>query len=159
MRLIAALALLAMVLSAPPPTLAQAATPAVASPSAASGEFSGLVDIGGRKIYLECRGRGSPTVILESGAGARADIWSRGYKPPAGQRTMVIPGVARFTHVRAYDRPGTVGDVNPDLDPSGPPFYRSSDPVPQPRTAKDMVAELHALLQATGWRRTMWRMS
>src|SRR6201987_1728868 len=62
---------------------------------------------------------------------------------------MVIPGVAKFTHVCAYDRPGTIGDVNPDLDPHGPPFYPSrSDPAPQPRTSKDMVAESHALLQA-----------
>jgi pimeloyl-ACP methyl ester carboxylesterase len=143
MRLITALGLLAMLLIAPRPILAQSAKPA------ASGDFSGLVDIGGRKIYMECRGQGSPTVILESGAGAWADIWSRDYKQPAGQRTMVIPGVAQFTHVCAYDRPGTIGDVNPDLDPHGPPFYPSrSDPVPQPRTSKDMVADLHALLQA-----------
>ena len=114
---ITALGLLAMLLVAPLPTLAQSATPAVASPSAASGDFSGLVDIGGRKIYLECRGQGSPTVILESGAGAWADIWSGDYKQPPGQRTMVLPGMAQFTHVCAYDRPGTIGDVNPDLDP------------------------------------------
>jgi pimeloyl-ACP methyl ester carboxylesterase len=62
---------------------------------------------------------------------------------------MVLPGVAQFTRVCAYDRPGTIGSINPDLDPYGPPFYPSrSDPVPQPRTSKDMVAELHALLQA-----------
>jgi hypothetical protein len=39
---------------------------ATASP-AATGDFSGLVDIGGRSLYLECRGQGSPTVILEAG--------------------------------------------------------------------------------------------
>ena len=149
MRLITAFGLLAVPLIAPLPTLAQSATPAVVSPSAVSGDFSSLVDIGGRKIYLECRGQCSPTVILESGAGAWADIWSRDYKHPAGERTMVIPGVAQLTRVCAYDRPGTVGDVNPDVDPPGPPFYPSrSDPVPQPHTSKDMVAELHALLQA-----------
>ena len=27
-----------------------------------------LVDIGGRKMHIDCRGTGSPTVILESGA-------------------------------------------------------------------------------------------
>jgi len=33
--------------------------------SAPSADFSGLVDIdGGRKIYMECRGTGSPTVVL-----------------------------------------------------------------------------------------------
>jgi hypothetical protein len=29
------------------------------------GDFAGLVDIGGgRKMYMECRGKGSPTVVL-----------------------------------------------------------------------------------------------
>ena len=33
--------------------------------------FAGLVDIGsGRKLYLECRGSGSPTVVLVSGLDA-----------------------------------------------------------------------------------------
>ena len=52
---------------APQANAAQAAPTSAASPLAA-GDFSGLVDIGGRKLYLECRGRGSPTVILEAGA-------------------------------------------------------------------------------------------
>jgi pimeloyl-ACP methyl ester carboxylesterase len=57
--------------------------------------------------------------------------------------------VARFTRVCAYDRPGTIGDVNPDLEPDGPLFYPSrSDPVPQPRTTQDKVDDLHALLTA-----------
>ena len=67
---------------------------------------------------------------------------------PAGARTMVLPGVAAFTRVCAYDRPGTIGEVNPDLDPHGPPFFPSrSDPVPQPRSTRDKVADLHALLR------------
>jgi pimeloyl-ACP methyl ester carboxylesterase len=134
--------------SASQATAAQGATLAAASPVAA-GDFSGLVDIGGRKLYLECRGRGSPTVILEAGAYARADVWSRDNQRQAGARTMVLPGVAAFTRVCAYDRPGTIGEVNPDLDPHGPPFFPSrSDPVPQPRTTRDKVADLHALLRA-----------
>ena len=37
--------------------------------------FAGLVDIGGgRKMYLECRGSGSPTVVFVSGRSDRADI-------------------------------------------------------------------------------------
>jgi pimeloyl-ACP methyl ester carboxylesterase len=127
---------------------AAAAQGATASP-VATGDFSGLVDIGGRKLYLECRGQGSPTVILEAGAFARADVWSRDNLHPAGARTMVLPGVAAFTRVCAYDRPGTMGDVNPDLDPNGPPFFPGrSDPVPQPRTTRDTVADLYALLRA-----------
>src|SRR3954451_944156 len=38
---------------------------------------AGLVDIGGgRKMYLECRGSGSPTVVFISGRSDRAAIWS-----------------------------------------------------------------------------------
>ncbi len=121
--------------------------PVAASP--ATGDFSGLVDIGGRSLYLECRGEGSPTVILESGAGGRADVWSRDLSRPVGERTMVEQGVAAFTRVCAYDRPGTLGEVNPELDPDGPEFFPSrSDPVPQPRTTRDVMNDLHALLTA-----------
>lgn len=118
-----------------------------ASPS--WGDFAGLVDIGGRSLYLECHGQGSPAVILESGLNGRGDVWSRDGLRPAGERTMVQPGVAAFTRVCAYDRPGTLGAVDPTLEPGGPEFYPSrSDPVPQPRTTRDLVTDLHALLAA-----------
>src|SRR5262249_53706418 len=120
-----------------------------ATASPVTGDFSGLVDIGGRSLYMECRGQGSPTVILESGAGGRADVWSRDLEEPEGPRTMVLPGVAAFTRVCAYDRPGTLTQRNPFLDPNAPLFYPSrSDPVPQPRTTQDRVNDLHALLTA-----------
>jgi hypothetical protein len=128
MRLIHGVGLLALLLGAPFPAAAQSATPAAASPIAASGDFAGLVDIGGgRRLWLECRGSGGPTVILEAGALGRSDVWSRDLLRPAGRRTMVLPGVATFTRVCAYDRPGTIGSVNPDLDPDGPLFF------PQPQ--------------------------
>lgn len=39
-----------------------------AAGSAGSEDFAGLVDIGGGgKMYLECRGTGSPTVVLVAG--------------------------------------------------------------------------------------------
>ncbi len=39
------------------------------------GDFAGLVDIGGgRQIYMECRGKGGPTVVLDSGKGDAADV-------------------------------------------------------------------------------------
>ena len=42
----------------------------------ASTDFSGRVDIGnGRKIYLECRGVGSPTIVLIAGLKASAGDW------------------------------------------------------------------------------------
>jgi pimeloyl-ACP methyl ester carboxylesterase len=143
------IALVVVLLSLPLPTLAQSATPEVVSAVPGSGDFAGLVNIGGRSLYLECRGQGNPTVILEAGANGWADVWSRDNQEPAGERTMVLPGVAQFTRVCAYDRPGTMGEVNRNLEPDGPLFYPSrSDPVPQPRTTHDLVADLHALLQA-----------
>ena len=50
---------------------------------AAKGDFSGLVDIGGgRKIYMECSGTGSPTVVLIAGKGNGArDGWSQALDP------------------------------------------------------------------------------
>jgi len=115
---------------------AQAATPAPAV-----GDVAGLVDIGGRSLYLECRGSGSPTVILEAGAGNNGQIWDTIALGPNSDETAVLPGVAAFTRVCAYDRPGT--RVGP-----GPEYASRSDPVPQPRTAADVVADLHALLAA-----------
>jgi pimeloyl-ACP methyl ester carboxylesterase len=85
-----------------------------------SGDFAGLVEIqAGRRLYLECHGRGSPTVVLESGGGDTSDIWS--FRPPGSQQTPVQSAVARYTRVCAYDRPGTVSPTNR---PS------RSDPVP-----------------------------
>jgi D-alanyl-D-alanine carboxypeptidase len=114
-------------------------------------DFAGLVDIGGgRRLYLECHGQGSPTVLLEAGSGARADYWSRDRTDHASGRQMVMPGVAGFTRVCAYDRPGTIFDpVNLDLDPLCPDYCPSrSDPVFAPRAAPEVLADFRALLQA-----------
>jgi pimeloyl-ACP methyl ester carboxylesterase len=101
------------------------------------GLTAGLVDIGGgRKMYLECRGIRSPTVVLISGLRASAEDWNIAENP--GPR--VFPEVAKFTRVCAYDRPGTPVGEKPSR----------SDPVPQPTTAGAAVADLHALLSAAG---------
>jgi pimeloyl-ACP methyl ester carboxylesterase len=101
-------------------------------------DFTGLVDIGGgRKMYLECHGQGSPTVVLLTGYGDTARIWS--IDAPGLLQPHVLPAVAGFTRACAYDRPGTYG-INHDRS--------HSDPVPQPRAPDDAVADLHALLQA-----------
>jgi len=121
--------------------------PCVASPagSAAQGDFAGFVDIGaGRRLYLECRGTGSPVVVLEAGYRSSARIWSEDLHQSGAPRTMVLAGVAVFTRVCAYDRPGTVAAVNDSVRQS------RSDPVPMPRTAPDVVADLHALLRTAG---------
>jgi Predicted hydrolases or acyltransferases (alpha/beta hydrolase superfamily) len=100
-------------------------------------DFSGSVDIGsGRKMYLKCAGKGSPAVVLVGGLRASAEDWSISDK----SKPTVFAEVGEFTRVCACDRPGTpVGDK-----PS------RSDAVPQPTTAKDAVADLHALLSAAG---------
>lgn len=109
-------------------------------------DSSGLVDIGGgRMIYLECRGMGSPTVLLVSGAGVAADNWSYTGDPNdtenGAKRTehAVYPSVATFTRVCAYDRPGT---EQMDDAPS------RSTPAPQPTTTQTDAADLHALVSA-----------
>ena len=120
-----------------PFAVACAALFAAPGQAAVSGDFAGLIDIGhGRKMYLECQGSGSPTVVLVSGLKASAGDWNI-TKPPA---PTVFAAVAKLTRVCAYDRPGApVGDK-----PS------RSDPVPQPTTARDAVSDLHALLRAAG---------
>src|SRR5262249_39569846 len=59
--------------------------------SAASGDFAGRVDIGGRSLYLECHGSGSPTVILENGYRGPAQYWIEDFIQPGAPRTMVLP--------------------------------------------------------------------
>ena len=117
----------------------QEAGPRAVGPAAGHGFFAGRVAIrGGRKLYLECRGSGRPTVMLEAGSGDIGSIWT---DRPVGPGRAVLPAVARFTRVCAYDRPGTY---------RYPDTLSRSDPVPMPRTALDMVGDLHALLRAAG---------
>jgi pimeloyl-ACP methyl ester carboxylesterase len=54
-----------------------------------------LIDVGGHKLYLSCVGSGSPTVVLEPGAGATSS-----------QLGWITPAVARSTRVCVYDRAG-----------------------------------------------------
>jgi pimeloyl-ACP methyl ester carboxylesterase len=87
-----------------------------------------LVDAGGFKLNLNCTGAAqivsgvqkSPAVILESGLGVPALGWA-----------LVQPEVAKLTRVCSYDRAG----------------YGWSEPGPSPRTADEMVRELHTALR------------
>jgi pimeloyl-ACP methyl ester carboxylesterase len=105
------------------------------------------VDVGGgRRIYLECHGSGSPTVILQSGYGNAGDIWSvSDTNPPP-----VAQGIAGFTRECTYDRPGSVRLSTDTGAPAPEPLPSRSDPAPMPRTAADVVTELHTVLAATG---------
>jgi hypothetical protein len=123
-----------------------------------NGDFAGLVDIGGgRKMYLECRGIGSPTVVLISGKGNGAADWSKVLDPAGPVRNApldavsagegheleseaaVFPAVSHFTRVCAYDRPGTRIEGT-DI----------STPVAQPHRVDQDVDDLRRLLAAAG---------
>jgi pimeloyl-ACP methyl ester carboxylesterase len=130
------LALLAAVEAGP----AAAAGPASASGVATEGDFAGLVTLaGGRQMYLECDGAGSPTVIFEAGLRGRGDIWN--YSADNGFGTGVLQRVVPFTRVCTYDRPGTLLGLD---------AVSRSDPVPMPRTTGAVVTDLHELLSAAG---------
>lgn len=140
-RFRASLAIIAFAAVALPWTTLEGASQSIATPGA-GGHWVGLVDVGGRSLYFECQGAGSPMVILEAGFRTRADVWTEDLIQPDAPRTMVFPGVAEFTRVCAYDRPGTATVSDGELLPS------RSDPAPMPRTARKAVADLHALLEA-----------
>jgi pimeloyl-ACP methyl ester carboxylesterase len=119
--------------------LVSAMLPAGASEQNADGR---LIDIGGRrKMYLECQGTGSPTVVLVSGRSDRSDIWKT-VADSSKPGLAVFPAVAKFTRVCIYDRPGTVTILGNKIEPS------RSTSVPQPTTPKNCVEDLHALLTA-----------
>jgi pimeloyl-ACP methyl ester carboxylesterase len=62
---------------------------------AAPKPFGQLIDMGGRDLHLACEGSGSPTVILESGAGEFSFDWALAMRP-----------IARTNRVCAWDRAG-----------------------------------------------------
>jgi pimeloyl-ACP methyl ester carboxylesterase len=82
-----------------------------------------LVDVGGRRLYLECTGSGSPAVILQAGLGGSATAWER-----------IAPTVAHSTTVCAYDRAG----------------HNRSDEVPGPQDGVAVAKDLHDLLAKAG---------
>src|SRR5690349_10969560 len=125
--------------------LASCATPSppATSPAGASGDFARQVDIGaGRSIFLECRGQGTPTIVLESGYHDSSDPWTLTDATNPAVGPAVLPGLAATHRVCAYDRPGTLRYTNPVA------ITDRSSPAPMPRTAKDVVSDLHALLAA-----------
>jgi len=77
------------------------------------------IDVGGYNLYLDCKGTGSPTVILESGLEGDVVTWK-----------LVHPEVAKFTRVCRYDRAGLA----------------HSDYGPTPRDAELTSQDLHTLL-------------
>jgi pimeloyl-ACP methyl ester carboxylesterase len=80
-----------------------------------------LVTVDGHTMHIRCVGQGSPTVILEQGAGGFSMQWPE----------TIVTQLSQTTRVCAYDRAG----------------YGWSDPRPEERTAWQIVHELHSLLE------------
>jgi pimeloyl-ACP methyl ester carboxylesterase len=116
--------------------LALIALACLVATTARAESFAKRVDIGGgRMMYIECRGSGSPTVLLISGSDTASDLWhADGQKGPT-----VYDDIQKTTRVCAYDRPGA-----PHLDQT----FSRSDPVPQPTSPQNRVNDLVALLKA-----------
>lgn len=100
-----------------------AQTPAAPTPFVKPSPPGQLVDIGGRRLHILCKGSGDgPTVIFEAGL-SQYTAWST--------YTKAQDAIAPFTRVCTYDRAG----------------LGWSDPVEAP-THAGMVADLHRLLAA-----------
>lgn len=80
----------------------------------------GVVEAGGVALHVLCMGHGSPTVVFDAGLGNTGAIWKD-----------VQPAVSRVTKACVYDRAG-LGE---------------SGPAPRPHTSRQMVDELHAVLE------------
>jgi pimeloyl-ACP methyl ester carboxylesterase len=87
--------------------------------------FERKVDVGGFRLAISCLGTGSPTVVLESGAGWGDSAWY-----------LLQPRVAKTTRVCSYDRAGL--EASDDRRPPGPV------------AAAKVVEELHSLLAGAG---------
>lgn len=95
-------------------------TVSAAADAAASPAQGQLIDVGGHRLYLNCTGSGSPTVVLEPGAG--------GMSSDLG---LITPAVSRDTRVCVYDRAGRGW----------------SDPASTPQDGAQIATDLHTLLQ------------
>ena len=79
-----------------------------------------LIDVGGRRLHLNCTGTGSPTVIVENGSGAFSIEWA-----------LVQPAISKIARVCTYDRAG----------------YAWSDPGPIRDLPEQIVADFQLLLR------------
>lgn len=82
-----------------------------------------LIDVGGHSLHLSCTGSGSPTVVLEPGAGGTSSDLG-----------LIAPAVARDTRVCVYDRAGRGW----------------SEPADTPQDAATIATDLHTLLDRAG---------
>ena len=79
-----------------------------------------LIEVGGHRLHLSCTGSGTPTVVLEPGAGGMSSILG-----------WIAPAVARATRVCVYDRAGRGW----------------SEPADSAQDGAQIATDLHTLLQ------------
>jgi pimeloyl-ACP methyl ester carboxylesterase len=101
---------------------ASVAAASVRSAPNASQTSGGFVSVAGHRMYYECSGSGSPTVVLDAGSPDTSASWR-----------WVQPQIAGETRVCAYDRAG---------------LGRSAPAPAGRRTARTQVEDLRALLSA-----------
>jgi pimeloyl-ACP methyl ester carboxylesterase len=82
-----------------------------------------LVDVGGRRLHIECSGTGDPTVVFESGLSEGSPYWAR-----------IAHAVSAETRACVYDRAGRGG----------------SDDAGGPQDGIAVATDLHVLLEHTG---------
>jgi pimeloyl-ACP methyl ester carboxylesterase len=80
-----------------------------------------LIDVSGHRLYLNCTGSGSPTVLLVSGLGEASTYWGGWVAPPVAQNTRVC----------VYDRAG----------------QGRSDAAAAPQDGVAVATDLHTLLE------------
>jgi len=103
------------------PTGRRAATAKAPPAPIIAGRSGGLVGIGGgRSLFLDCVGSGSPTVVLEAGFGGNTFSWRD-----------VQPRLGRTTRTCAYDRAGIGNSVA----------------LPGVHDARDEISDLQRLLE------------
>ena len=100
-----------------------AIAPAAGSEGRSPPASGALLDVGGYRLYVSCAGEGTPTVVIDAGAGS----WSIHY-------AHIQAAVAKVTRVCTFDRAG----------------LGRSDRGPAPRTSAQMADEMHSLLHAAG---------
>jgi hypothetical protein len=79
--------------------------------------------VSGLRMHIDCRGAGSPVVVMEAAASAPWSLWRK-----------VQPQLSHTTEVCSYDRAG----------------HGWSEPRQGPRDAQTIVRELHSLLDQAG---------
>lgn len=84
-----------------------------------------LVSVGEHRLRIECRGTGSPTVVLDAGLAQTRQTWD----------TLELREIEKFTRVCTYDRAGLGESEKPKL---------------EKRTSELIVRELRALLKEAG---------